>query len=606
MKRTSITLLFSLTAAAPLQAGVVPPEVIFQSSFEAIEACVDFDGLGDAIIVPVVTISGDFSLNGAAFPASQYDDANISFRDRITGNVFEIGNTHDQSYSVNIIPGRYDVLYSVETPGDTVPHNTDALLVENVDLSVSGTLDIAVTSYLVSGDFSWNGAPFPASEYDDALIFLDGESTGRLELGETKLQSFNNVPVLPGAYEIRYQLETPDTVPWNEWGLVGQVVVSSSNPSMDIDVTSIELSGTFMHNGAPMPAVEYDDGNFYLHTATGDRVFLENSHSQSFQKHVIPGSYDLYWELETPGDTVPSNLRAKIGGNIDTAGGNLAVNMVSHNLSGDFTLNGGAFPASDQQTGRIVLRDPATGIITILGPTHVGSYDRRIVAGNYDILYRHLNGQQVPQNTDALLGQTLVDGDATLDINMTAATFSAPVYHNGMLFPAQPMQSANILVRDQDSSDWALVGNTSEQTVSALLATDTYDIYYVHVAGNDVPRNVFAAIHEDLVVTAPPVFAPQGGGFQLDVDSVVITGQMLLNDVFMPASEYDDGVLSFIRGFNSVELGNTHDQTYQVRLIDEPEPTLYLVHYAVETPGDSVPLNGSGYVTCVILDPIPF
>ena len=605
MNRTSITLFFSLAAAAPLQAGVVA-ELIFHSSFEAIEACVDFDGLGDSVIVPVVTISGDFSLNGGAFPASQYDDANISFRDRITGNVFEIGNTHDQNYSVNIIPGRYDVLYSVETLGGTVPRNTDAVLVENVDLSASGTLDIAVTSYLVGGDFSWNGAPFPASEYDDALIFLDGETTGRLELGETKLQSFSNVPVLPGAYDVRYQLETPDTVPWNEWGLVGQVVVSDNNPSMDIDVTSIELSGTFQHNGAPMPAVEYDDGNFFLHTATGDRVFLENSHSQSFQKHVIPGSYDLYWEQETPGDTVPANLRAKLGSDIDIAGGNLAVNMVSHNLSGDFTLNGGAFPASDQQTGRIVLRDQATGIITILGPTHVGSYDRRIVAGNYDILYRHLQGQQVPQNTDALLGQTLVDGDATLDIGMTAATFSAPVYHNGAPFPAQPMQSANILVRDQDSPDWALVGNTSEQTVTALLATDTYDIYYVHVAGDDVPRNVFAVIHEDLVVSSPPVFAPQGGGFQLDVDSVVITGQMLLNDVIMPASEYDDGVLSFIRGFNSVELGNTHDQTYQVRLIDEPEPTLYLVHYAVETPGASVPLNGSGYVTCVILDPVPF
>lgn len=595
-------------AAAPLQAGIVLPETIFQSGFEAIEACIDFDGLGDAVIVPVVNISGDFSLNGGAFPAEEYDDANISLRDRITGSEFAIGNTHDQSYSVNIIPGRYDVLYSVETPGDGAPHNTGALLMENVDLSASGTLDIPVTSYLVGGDFSWNGAPFPASEFNDAVIFLDGETTGRLDLGETKLQSFSGVPVLPGAYDVRYQLESAGTVPWNEWGLVGQVVVSGNNPSMDINVTSIELSGTFMHNGAAFPAVEFDDGNFYLHTVTGDRAFLENSHSQSFQKHVIPGSYDLYWELETAGGTVPSNLRARIGEDIDIAGGNLAVNMISHNLSGDFTLNGGAFPASDQQTGRMILRDPATGIVTVLGLTHEGSYDRRIIAGNYDIGYRHVQGLQVPQNTDALLGQAIVNSDATLDIDMTAATFSASVNHNGVLFPAQPMQSANILVRDKDTPDWALVGNTSEQTVTALLATDTYDVYYVHVAGDEIPRNVFAVIHEGLVVESPPVLLsqPLGGGFQLDVDSVLITGQMLLNDAPMPALETDDGVLSFIRGFNSVRIGNTHDQSYQVRLIDEPEPTLYLVHYAVETPGDSVPLNGSGYVMCVVLDPVPF
>jgi hypothetical protein len=121
-----------------------------------------------------------------------------------------------------------------------------------------------------------------------------------------------------------------------------------------------------------------------------------------------------------------------------------------------------------------------------------------------------------------------------------------------------------------------------------------------------VPRNVFAVIHEGLVVDSPPVLQLQGGGFQLDVDSVVISGQMLLNDGPMPALQTDDGVLTFIRGVNSVQLGNTHDQIYQVRLIDEPEPTVYLVHYAVEAAGDAVPLNGSAYVMCVVLDPVPF
>jgi len=153
------------------------------------------------------------------------------------------------------------------------------------------------------------------------------------------------VPVLSGDYEIRYQTQTSGaTTPWNEWGFAGMLNISGDVNELDINIESVELGGTFNHNGVPTKATEYDDGNFYLETVAGDRVFLENSHNLAYEKHVMLGNYDIYCEVEIQGDTVPFNERARIGSNVSVATGKLNINMTSYPVSGSFTLNGGAFP----------------------------------------------------------------------------------------------------------------------------------------------------------------------------------------------------------------------------------------------------------------------
>lgn len=160
-------------------------------------------------------------------------------------------------------------------------------------------------------------------------------------------------------------------------------------------------------------------------------------------------------------------------------------------------------------------------------------------------------------------------------------------------------------MRDRSSVDWAIAGPTHSQPIQALLVAGSYDGYYSHVIGDQVPGNKLALIHENIVIEAPPPPTPHGGGLQLEMDSLAINGQMFLNDVAPPASQFDDGILTMINGFDSIEVGNTHDQTYQVRLIDQPEPTLYRVSYSVESSGDTMPVNENAYVMSLILDPIP-
>jgi len=84
----SVTLV--VLVASPLQAGGVPDK-IFESSFEFGEQCKVFGGLNDAIIVPVIEVTGNFTLNGGNFPASEYDDGVFSLRHRLTGDGAENG-----------------------------------------------------------------------------------------------------------------------------------------------------------------------------------------------------------------------------------------------------------------------------------------------------------------------------------------------------------------------------------------------------------------------------------------------------------------------------------------------------------------------------------
>jgi hypothetical protein len=109
-------------------------------------------------------------------------------------------------------------------------------------------------------------------------------------------------------------------------------------------------------------------------------------------------------------------------------------------------------------------------------------------------------------------------------------------------------------VRDRSSVDWAIAGPTHSQPIQALLVAGSYDGYYSHVIGDQVPGNKLALIHENIVIEAPPPPTPHGGGLQLEVDSLAINGQMFLNDVAPPASQFDDGILTMINGFDSIEV----------------------------------------------------
>jgi hypothetical protein len=90
----------------------------------------------------------------------------------------------------------------------------------------------------------------------------------------------------------------------------------------------------------------------------------------------------------------------------------------------------------------------------------------------------------------------------------------------------------------------------------------------------------------------------------LHVNSIVATGLMLMNGSPMPVSEYDDGNLSFKWEEDTVLLGNTHDQNYEVRLLNNPDWNDFLIQFSAETIGATIPANGDARFRCIRLEPL--
>ncbi len=589
--------------SAPLYAGV-DPDLIMQSGFEFDEGCSIFDGFNDRVDIRSVTIRGDLKLNGQFFPLSEYDDALFSLRDRTTGDVFEFANSHDLDYEINVVAGNYDVLYSVQTPGPTVPKNINAVVISNVGLWADQTLNINLTSHMLSGTFQHNGAAFPQSEYDDALIYLDSAVLGTAEVGNTHDQTFSDVVVLAGNYEVRYQLQSPgETVPWNQWGFVGLRNINSNNANLNLNIQSINVSGSLKHNNVAMPASEYDDGLFYMETSSGDRVLLENSHSQSYSKRIILGSYDVFWELQTQGDTVPFNKRARVMSNVNLQTNPHNINMTSVPISGNFTLNGAAFSNSVQQTGQMVLRDLVAEADNVLSLTTAGTYSKKVIAGSYDIVYQHMQGELVPQNKNAVLYKNVsMNSASVININVISKLHIANVYHNGVLFPASADNMGNIIYRNDGSGDYLVLGKTSQQNFSVRIIPGTYDGYYSHLTGSLVPQNKMARFKQNIVVPVPGPSLVEIATI-LQIDSMQVSGLFNLNDAIPPVSQYDDGLVSLKWEEDSVLLGNTHDGSYLVRLIKNPSWNYFWASYGVQTKGPKMPINNDARLHCVKIVP---
>lgn len=602
MRRNVLCLVLGITGITPVLGNESP--VILESTFEDAEGCVVFNGLNANLPLETVNVSGAFTLNGGAFPFVDFDDARFYLRDRGTGERFLIGETTDQSYAVNILPGRYDLIYAIESRGTVVPHNADALLEEDLLFLDDEVFDIDVERFLIGGDFTLDGGAFPAIDFDDGTFHLRDVGGGEVFIGDSRFGEYSDIPVLPGVYDVLYRHESPGPLaPRNTEAIVGQMTVDGSSNSKNIDVPVFTLIGELTLNGGPFPASEFDDGNFFLENASGDRVFLGNSHDQFYEREVIPGTYDVYWEVETPGDTVPFNTRARVMANIAVGGSKLNIDVTTHAVSGDFRLNGMAFPNSELNQGRMLLFDKAANAYNELGRTKDQSYDRNVVAGTYDFLYQHLDGNDVPQNKGhVIFGEEAIGQDRVIDLNVPSGTYSASIYQNGVLFPADPSQAGAVILQNPNTDDIVLLGSTSNQNFSARVVPGSYDAYYSWQKGDQVPGNLKKRIAEGVVVS-PPLFLKLKNNTDLNVTAYSYPGTFLLNGGPTPAVAFDDGEVFVHNGEDRVLLGNTNDQTFQVRLIYDAENSNFEARYESQSPGAQMPINTDSKFGCAKFAP---
>jgi hypothetical protein len=361
--------------------------------------------------VPVATLTGSFFLGGQAPPASIYENGRISLRDHATGELVPLGDTRDQTYTVQIVPGTYDVIYERILGGSLVPRNAIARLATAVEIEASGTFDVDVPVAEVSGSFLLDGAPFPASIYENAEIWFAraGEADG-FDVGMTKDQTYS-VKLVPGTYDIFYdRLLGGQWVPLNDWARIeagatlgkGAGLLGASTHDIAVPTGTITVNVTMW--GWPMsPDAEDSALLLAVDPVTGDATEVATTFEGGGSALLVAGPYGLHYEHAAGG--VPSNGNARVGAATAAKfAKTVTIDLRGGVASGPVTRDGAPFPQDPLDAGSIVLRDVVTSDSIDLGSTADPAVGGPLLEGVYRVEYHHKAGTGVPQNDHAELG----------------------------------------------------------------------------------------------------------------------------------------------------------------------------------------------------------
>jgi hypothetical protein len=267
------------------------------------------------VAVPGAVIEGTLSLDGA--PPEATDSAHLVLRDA-TGDYAQIPWSMDGHYSVNVVPGTYDLFYSKDwtSPAPT-PANQLAKLRDGVVVAPTGTtvLDIDIVSTLVTGAVTINGAPAAAA--NGGILVLRSPDGDKVTIASTSSASYAT-RVVPGTYDLYYtRTATPSNTmteaPANHAARLkeGLVIVGRTPTTLDIDIPSASVAGGITVNGAVADAG--DTGWLMLRSGDGDFATFASTNADSYMARLIPGTYDLYFSnAGSVGDSTPMNTLIKL------------------------------------------------------------------------------------------------------------------------------------------------------------------------------------------------------------------------------------------------------------------------------------------------------
>ena len=447
-------------------------------------------------------VTPSFTLNGLAFPVTEYDDAVFYLRPIGGGGDIFLGNSHSASPGpVLVMQGTYDVIYALETGGEVAPNNQNVAVMR--DVNVGADMPLAVNVLAV--DFRLSGSldtvPFPASQYQRAEFFLRNSAGDLVELGDSSELPLT-VSVIEGDYDIVYRHVQGDLLPINTDAVVmAGITIDSGSSMQDLAMTSVVITPSFTLDGGAFPMSEYNDANFILRGTTNnnDEMLLGSSHFASpgpvrVINSTMVGNYDVVYRHET-GEEVPQNSNALLQSNVIlNSDMNFAVNDVAMvSVSGRFTLNGNNFPSNASNSVRFLLRDSSNDSDEFLfGFSDVSNEAVKLIPGTYHVIMDHLDGGAVPQNEmhEIDFSNVLSQNDATLSVNVPAVRVAPSFTLDGQAFPASIYQSARFYLRERHSpKNHIFLGESYKNNNSVMVIKEDYDVVYEHLNGEQTPQN---------------------------------------------------------------------------------------------------------------------
>ena len=317
------------------------------------------------------TITGEITFDGAPPPelGISSDEAALYLVAQDTGAWHRLGSLdyrwssstgrdelYSSSFATRMIPGEYDLLYSLQydhdwntvrrTPDDEEHLYGHRILQREVVITEGDqVLDVDVPSGTITGEITFDGAPPPelGISSDEAALYLvarDTEAWHRLgsldyrwssSTGRDELYSSSFATrMIPGEYDLLYSLQydhdwnTVRRTPDDEGLLYGHrilahdVVVTEGDQVLDVDVPSSTITGEITFDGLPPPdlGTYSDEAAVYLvsrDTGAWHRLGSvdyrwnastgrDELYSHTFATRMIPGTYDLLYRLQYDSD----------------------------------------------------------------------------------------------------------------------------------------------------------------------------------------------------------------------------------------------------------------------------------------------------------------
>ena len=332
----------------------------------------------------------------------------LSFRKAGTDNWVRISQVMNGGYSGLIAPGSYDASVLNPSGNPILPGwGYDQILSTGIVVPNSdpAQVDIDVRTAPVSGAFTIDGAAVP----NLCKGSLRGAKIGSFSFSLDSASAFSG-RVLPETYDVIYRggaAESP--CPMNTSAIIKRgVAVSAQGLAIPtIDIPSVVVSGKLTLGGAALSNSD-DDGTLSLATDEGDAIALGRLSAGTFSTRVIPGTYDIYFDVmfQAVGTLAPLNHRGKIK-SVQLAPGmpiTLDIDVPSPVITGAIKV-GGSLLDKMYDGGRLWLGDPKGTAGMPLGWTSAGKYSARVLPGRYDLYYQATSPSALaPINASAKLG----------------------------------------------------------------------------------------------------------------------------------------------------------------------------------------------------------
>ncbi len=544
--------------------------------------------------VPTTRAKFTFLLDGSDPPSSGIDYGRVTLRNRSSGDIVRAGTTYEAA-TVLMVPGLYDVMYE-HREGNTLPKNSASIIGQLEVPAGDADLLVDIRTATLRGAITIAGGQLAMPGLNYGQLWLVNPTTGdRVRLGTTQDEVYD-VRVTPGDYEVRYEYrETQGAAPINPDGLVTTVSLYEGSNEFAIDVPVAQISGRFLTDGELNPS-GIDHGDIELvNPKTGERFLLGTTSEQTYEAAVLPGDYDIVYTAREIGPLNPANRGTVAGAlTVKPGGARQDIHLRTALVSGNFTVNDAVPPSTDFDDGVVLLRDSEGGTV-VLGNTRNETYSRRVLVGDYEIVYaQETAGLSMPVNTQATVDSIAIRGDETLDINIPVVELSGTMTIGGELAPDSPYDDGRLFLRSPETGDSVLLGNTRQGLYAARVVPGTYNVVYSNEFSDTIlPVNSGALLLEGLVVDADAL---------IDIDVPVAT---LIGSVGILGSEPapNEGVGQlFLRDLatdDSVFLGDTNALNFTKPLT----AGTYIMEYrgiaaAGATLGTSLPANENAAFAC--------